>query len=99
MFDLSEATTRRYIRHFNEAGLPGPSSRHSLGRPLEITWTQAEWLDVLAQLPADLAQLETAAQNWTLGLVKQYLAIYHQIKVAPSTIVSVPPNSWSIFSC
>ena len=86
MFDLSEATIRRYIHHFNEAGLPGLSSGHSPGRPPEITWTQAEWLDVLAQSPVDLAQLETAAQNWTQGLLKQYLAIYHQIKVTQTTI-------------
>jgi transposase len=86
MFDLSEATIRRYIHHFNETGLPGLSPGHSPGRPPELTWTQEEWLDLLAQSPADLAQLDTAAQNWTQGLLQQYLAIYHQIKVTQTTI-------------
>ena len=86
IFDLSEATIRRYIHHFNEAGLPGLSPGHSPGRPPELTWTQEEWLDLLAQSPADLAQLDTAAQNWTQGLLQQYLAIYHQIEVTQTTI-------------
>ena len=86
MFDLSEATIRRYIHHFNEAGLSGLSPGHSPGRPPELTWTQEEWHDLLAQSPADLSQLSTAAQNWTQGLLQQYLAIYHQIEVTQTTI-------------
>jgi transposase len=86
MFDLSEGTIRRYIHHFNEAGLPGLSPGYGQGRPPELTWTQSEWLDVLAQSPADLEQLNTAAQNWTQGLLQQYLAIYHQIEVTQTTI-------------
>ena len=65
MFDLSEASIRRYIHHFNEAGIAGLSPGYGQGRSPERTWTQSEWLDVLAQSPADLEQLNTAAQNWT----------------------------------
>jgi transposase len=86
MFDLCEGTIRRYIHHFNEAGLPGLQPGYGQGRPPELSWTKGEWLDVLAQSPADLTQLNTGAQNWTQGLLRQYLALYHQIEVTQATI-------------
>jgi transposase len=86
MFDLCEGTIRRYIHHFNESGLPGLHPGYGQGRPPELTWSQEEWLDVLSQSPADLEQLNTAAQNWTQGLLQQYLTIYHQVEVTQTTI-------------
>jgi len=48
MFVLSEATIRRYIHQFNEAGLPGLTLGQNPGQLQELTWTQEEWLDLLA---------------------------------------------------
>lgn len=86
MFDLAAGTIRRYIHAYNEAGLDGLRPRHGQGRPPALDWTKAQWLDLLAQSPADLVQLETGAQNWTQALLRQYLETYHQIQVTQTTI-------------
>jgi transposase len=86
LFDLCAGTVRRYIHRFNEAGLIGLQPGYGQGRPLALTWNKAEWLDLLAQSPADLTQLNTAAQNWTQALLRQYLATYHHIQVTQTTI-------------
>jgi transposase len=86
MFDLSAGTVRRYIHRYNTAGLTGLHSDYGRGRPAVLTWSQAEWLDVLAQSPADLTQLDTAAQNWNQALLQEYLKSYHQLTVSQATI-------------
>jgi len=86
MFDLNAGTIRRYIHVYNEAGLAGLRPGYGQGRPPVLTWTQAQWLDLLAQSPADLELLATGAQNWTQGLLSQYLATYHQVQVTQATV-------------
>ena len=86
MFDLSAATIRRYIHLYNDAGLTGLRPAYGRGRPPLLNWTQAQWQDVLAQSPADMVQLNTAAQNWTQALLRQYLETYHEVKVTQTTI-------------
>ena len=86
MFDLCAGTIRRYIHSFNEAGIAGLRPGYGTGRPQVLTWTQAEWLDVLAQAPADIAVLKTGAQNWTQALIREYLEQVHQIRVTQTTI-------------
>ncbi len=86
MFDLSAGTIRRYIHRYNTAGLTGLHPDYGRGRPPVLTWSQAEWLDVLAQSPADLTQLNTAAQNWNQALLQEYLKRYHQLTVTQATI-------------
>jgi transposase len=86
LFDLSAGTVRRYIHRFNEAGLAGLQPDYGQGRPLVLAWSKAQWLDLLAQSPADLVQLNTAAQNWTQALLQRHLATYHQIQVTQTTI-------------
>jgi transposase len=86
VFDLSEATIRSYIHRFNRAGIAGLRPDYGVGRPATLTWTQAEWLDVLAQSPANLPLLESQARNWTQALLSQYLQFYHQIEVSQPTI-------------
>jgi transposase len=46
MFDLCAATIRRYIHGFNEAGIAGLRPAYGQGRPPELDWTKAQWLDV-----------------------------------------------------
>jgi len=86
MFDLTAGTIRRYIHGFNEAGLGGLQPGYGQGRPLALTWTKEQWLDLLAQSPADLPLLDTAAQNWTQAILRHYLVEYHQIQVTQTTI-------------
>lgn len=86
MFGLGPGTIRRYIHSYNEAGLDGLRPDYGQGRPPTLTWSKAEWLDLLAQSPADLALLATGAQNWTQALLRQYLAAYHQVEVTQTTI-------------
>lgn len=86
MFDLCAGTIRRYIHSYNEDGIDGLRPGYGAGRPPAITWTQAEWLDALAQSPADIAVLKTGAQNWTQALIREYLEHVHQIRATQTTI-------------
>lgn len=86
MFDLTEATIRSYVHRFNYAGLPGLKPAYGKGRPMMVNLTKSQWLDVLAQSPADMERLNSAAQNWTQALLQQYLEAYHQIAVTRPTV-------------
>ena len=86
MFDSCAGTIRRYIHAYNEAGLTGLQADYGQGRPLRVTWSKAQWLDLLAQSPADLPLLATADQNWTQAMLCRYLEKYHQIEVTQTTI-------------
>lgn len=86
VFDLSEATIRSYIHRFNTAGVGGLQAGYGVGRPATLTWTQTEWLAVLAQSPATLPLLASQAQNWTQALLCQYLQAYHQLEMTQPTV-------------
>ena len=86
LFDISAGTIRRYIHAYNEAGLAALQADYGQGRPLTVTWTKEQWLDLLAQSPANLLLLETADQNWTQAMLCRYLERYHQIEVTQTTL-------------
>lgn len=86
LFDLAAGTIRRYIHAYNEAGLQGLRPGYGQGRLLAVGWSKAQWLDLLAQSPADLALLETGDQNWSQALLAQYLETYHQVRLTQATI-------------
>lgn len=86
LLDLTPTTIRSYIHRFNAGGVAGLHPAYGRGRSPTLDWTQAQWLDVLAQAPANMECLETAAQNWTQDLLRQYLEAYHQISVTQTTI-------------
>jgi transposase len=86
MFDLHAGTIRRYIHAYNEAGLDGLRPGYGQGRRLTVDWSKEQWLDLLAQSPADLALLETGDQNWSQALLCQYLDTYHQVRVTQTTV-------------
>ena len=69
MFDLNTGTIRRYIHAYNEAGLDGLQPEYGRGRPPVLTWSKAQWLDLLAQSPADLELLNTGSINRAGGAV------------------------------
>lgn len=85
-FDLGAGTIRRYIHAYNDAGLDGLRPGYGQGRPRAVDWTKAQWLDLLAQSPADLTALETGEQNWSQALLCRYLERYHQILVTQTTV-------------
>lgn len=84
MFDLTPATIRTYIHAFNKHGLDGLQSGYGQGRPLALDWAAEQWMDVLSQAPCHLELLDTAAQNWTQALIRQYLVVYHQVHLSQS---------------
>ena len=86
MFDLNPATIRTYIHAFNKHGLDGLRPGYGQGRPLTLDWAAEQWLDVLSQAPCHLELLDTAAQNWTQALLRQYLVIYHQVHLSQSVL-------------
>ncbi len=87
---LAAGTIRRYIHAYNEAGLDGLKPDFGQGRPLAVSWTKEQWLDLLAQSPANHTELETGAQNWSQVLLCRYLETYHQIEVTQTTISKTP---------
>lgn len=86
MFDLSEATIRSYLHHVNQYGLAGLHPGHSPGRPKKLTWSQAEWDDLLNQSPCDFDLLQTGSKSWTQALLKRYLALYYSLDLSQGTI-------------
>jgi len=81
-FDLSPTTVHTYIHTFNTTGLTGLRPGYGRGRPLAMDWTTDQWLGVLLQAPCHLALLDTAAQNWTQSLLRQYLVLYHEVNLS-----------------
>lgn len=63
MFDLSEATIRRYIHRYNNTGLASLQPVYGSDRPQLLNWTKALWLDVIAQSPANMFQMNPATKN------------------------------------
>ena len=86
LFDLGAGAIRRYIHAYHEAGVDGLRPGYGQGRPPTLTWTKAQWLDLLSQSPADLTLLASGAQSWTQALLRQYLAAYHQVQVTQATL-------------
>lgn len=88
LLDLAEATIRRLIHDVNETGVDALQLGYGQGRPVALDWTKAQWQDLLAQTPAQFAQVETGAQNWTQPLICRYLQEYHAITVSQRTVSS-----------
>lgn len=85
-FDLSCATVRDYIKRYNQGGLAALKPNYSNGRPVKINLSKEEWEEILHQSPCQFEKLHTGAQNWTQQMLRKYLALYHHILVAQSTI-------------
>ena len=52
LFDLGEASVRRYIKQYNEGGLANLQPGQSPGRHTSIPLSKEEWEDLLAQRPS-----------------------------------------------
>lgn len=88
LFDLGEATIRRYLQEYNAGGLARLQPGKSPGRQASIPLSKAEWEEVLARRPSQFALLQTRARNWSQPLLQRYLACYHHVEVAQGTISS-----------
>jgi len=86
LFDRCRATVRTYIQRYNATGLAGLRRQSSPGSPVKIPLTHAEWTELLHRSPCQFEPLQTAARNWTQGLVRQYLRRYHGVAVTQSAI-------------
>lgn len=86
MFDLSAATIRQYIKRYNSAGLSGLEPSYGTGRKAKLSWSHGQWTDLLNQAPSQFDKLESGAQNWSQGLLKEYLALYHDLHLSQGTI-------------
>ncbi|MBC8231520.1 helix-turn-helix domain-containing protein [bacterium] len=95
-FDLSSATVRDYIKRYNQGGLAALKPNYGNGRPVKINLSKEEWEELLHQSPCQLwkramhyrvyEKLHTGAQNWTQQMLRKYLALYHHVLVAQSTL-------------
>jgi transposase len=88
LFDLNEASIRRYIKQYNEGGLARLQPGKSPGRQASIPLSKGEWETVLAQRPSQFELLQTRARNWSQPLLQRYLWHYHQVEVGQGTISS-----------
>ena len=86
LFDLSQASVRRYIKQYNEGGVDSLHPRKSSGREVSIPLSKGEWEDLLARCPSQFELLGTKARNWSQPLVQRYLLHYHKVEVSQSTI-------------
>lgn len=81
LFDCCSSTIREYLVRYNADGLAGLRRDASPGAPQKIPLTKTEWEELLHQCPAQFAQLQTGARNWTQALAVRYLQEYHQVCV------------------
>jgi transposase len=88
LFDLNEASVRRYIKQYNEGGLAKLQPGKSSGRQASIPLSKAEWEELLARRPSQFESLQTKARNWSQPLLQRYLSAYHQVEVGQGTISS-----------
>ena len=79
-------TVRRYIHEFNESGFSSFEPGQHTGRPAKLSWSKANWDDLLAQSPKDFDKLESGALNWTQPLVCRYFAHYHELTISQGAI-------------
>lgn len=86
MFDLSAATIRQYIKCYNTDGLNGLHPQYGAGRRPKIDWSNEQWADVLNQAPSQFDKLDSGAQKWTQDLLREYLALYHDLRLSQGTI-------------
>ncbi len=86
LFDMAEATVRRYIKQYNAGGLAQLQPGKSPGRQASISLTKAEWEELLARRPSQFEELHTRARNWSQPLLQRYLSHYHQLEVTQGTI-------------
>lgn len=94
MFNVSQATIRRYIHSYNQGGLDTLKPKKSPGRPPKIgNWTKEDWDKVLEQTPNQYEKLNTHSQQWTLERLALYLKEYHNMVVAISSIYNSLRNT------
>ena len=87
MFDLCEATIRKYIHDYNQGDLEQLAPGKSTGRPPKIgNWTKEQWDAVLEQTPNQYEKLDTQSRQWTLERLQKYVNEYHGIDVCLSSV-------------
>lgn len=85
-FDVCKATVRDYIKRYNGGDLESLKRHNSNGRPTKITFTKAEWEELLHRSPCQFEKLNTGARNWTHKLLSYYCHEYLGVQITPSAI-------------
>ena len=85
-FDVCKATVRDYIKRYNDVGLESLKRRNSNGRPTKLSFTKAEWEELLHRSPCQFEKLDTGARNWTHKLLSCYCHEYLGVQITPSAI-------------
>ena len=86
LFDLNQATVRRYIKRYNADGLSGLRPNYGPGRTAKISLNKEQLEELLSRSPSQFEQLNTGARNWNQRLMQQYLHQYHQIELSQGAI-------------
>jgi len=86
LFEPCAATIRDYIHQYHAGGLAGLKADSSDGAPKKIPLTKAEWDELLRRSPSQFDRLDTAARNWSQGLLVNYFRHYYEVIVTQSTI-------------
>lgn len=89
LFALSRPTVRDYLHRYTRGGVAGLARQYGPGRPVKVPLTKAEWEELLHRSPCQFEQLQTAARTWTQALLVDYVAVYHGIRIAQSTLATV----------
>lgn len=81
IFRLHKKTIYRYVKKFNKRGVEGfLKTEPRPGAPRKAPENIGDIInDALKRSPATIAELETAAHNWTLKLMQMYLARVYNI--------------------
>ena len=87
IFNVSQATIRRYVHAFNEGGLDALKPIKPTGRPPKIgNWTKGNWDEILERTPNQYEKLNTKSRQWTLERLALYAKEYHNIDVTISCV-------------
>jgi transposase len=93
VFDLHEQSVRSYLHAYAQGGIAALPDAPRSGRPRKLPAeyaggadSQAAWRRLLDRRPSTIPELETPSHVWTLGLLARYMAVFHQVEVAESTI-------------
>jgi transposase len=83
VFGLSKDVVYRYINQFEKEGVEGLLKIKPItGRPSRLPDNIGEIItDTLKRSPAAIEELDTAAHNWTIELMRDYLEIVHNIVI------------------
>ena len=100
LFDVSPRSVQHYLERYRRGGVAALPDAPRSGRPRKLPpeydrgpESQATWQRLLDRRPSTIPELSTPSHVWTLALLARYLDLFHQVRVAESTIYAVLSRS------